>query len=269
MADGPAVDAAGAAGAGEASAGGAARAPAERARRGASPGMPRVRRRTDGAASRTRLLEAAGKLFASQGYASVSTRALAKAGRVNLSAITYHFGGKQGLYREVLRRLIADTDPILVPAVERIRAGVADAAGDRARLARVVAGFVRHLLGSILAHDRMRWQMALMLREFHQPSAAFPILLEERINPLHDAVAGMVAAATGGDPAATETRLQTAALIGQCMAFGIARTVVCARLGWDRYTPDRIELIVQTVTPAVLAMLGLPGVSAPTGRVAP
>ena len=210
----------------------------------ASGGRAR-RRRADGAASRARLLEAAGRLFATQGYATVSTRALAKAGRVNLSAIGYHFGGKQGLYRAVLRRLIADTDPILVPADER------------------------HLLGSILAHDRMRWQMGLMLREFHQPSVAFPMLLDERIHPLHDAVAGLVAAATGGTPAAPETRLLTAALIGQCMGFGIARTVVCARLGWDRYTPERVELIIRSVTPAVLAMLGLPGVSAPTERVAP
>ncbi len=111
--------------------------------------------------------------------------------------------------------------------------------------------------------------MGLMLREFHQPSAAFPMLLDERIHPLHDAVAGLVAAATGGAPAAPETRLLTAALISQCIGFGIARTVVCARLGWDRYTPERVERIIRTVTPAVLAMLGLPGVSAPTESVAP
>ena len=215
------------------------------------------RTRADGAASRARMLEAAGKLFASQGYAGVSTRALAKAADVNLSAIAYHFGGKEGLYREVMRRLLADTEPILRPAVERLHAAVAAAAGDRARLADTAAWFVRHLLGSILADDRMRWQMALMLREFHQPSAFFPMLLDERIHPMHDALAGLVGAATGRAPAAPETRLLTAALIGQCMAFGIARTVVWARLGWDRYTPERIEQIVQTVTPAVLAGLGL------------
>ncbi len=231
---------------------------AQRAAKRAGRAAPRPRRRADGAASRARLLEAAGKLFASQGYAAVSTRALATAARVNLSAIGYHFGGKQGLYRAVLRCLIADTEPLLGPAVEHLVAGVAAAAGDRARLADTAAWFVRHLLTSFLADGRMRWQMALMLREFHQPSAAFPMLLDERIHPLHDAVAGLVAAATGRAPAAPETRLLTAAVIGQCMAFGIARTVIWARLGWDRYTPERVEQIVQTVTPAVLAMLGLP-----------
>ncbi len=217
-------------------------------------------RRADGAASRARILEAAGKLFADQGYEAVSTRALAKAARVNLSAIGYHFGGKAGLYQQVVRQLIVDSEPIMGPAIERLEGGVANARGDRVRLAQVMAGFVRHLLGAVLRDERMRWQMALILREFHQPSPWFPMLLEERIHPLHNAVAGLVGGATGRRPEAAETRLLTAALIGQCMALGAARRVVWARLGWDGYTPERVEFIVRTLTPAVLAMFGLPSI---------
>ena len=84
------------------------------------------------------------------------------------------------------------------------------------------------------------------------------MLLEERIHPLHNAVALLVGAATDQDAEAPETRLLTAAIIGQCMALGAARTVVCARLGWDGYTPERVDFIIRTLTPAVLAMLGLP-----------
>ncbi len=228
----------------------------------------RRRRRAGGAASRARILEAAGKLFADQGYDAVSTRALAKAARVNLSAIGYHFGGKAGLYQQVLRQLIVDSEPIMGPAVERLESGVANAHGDRVRLAEVMAGFVRHLLGAVLRDERMRWQMALILREFHQPSPWFPMLLEERIHPLHNAVAGLVGVATGRRPEAAETRLLTAALIGQCMALGAARRVVWARLGWDGYTPERVEFIVRTLTPAVLAMFDLPQIDpgAPGGK---
>ncbi len=231
-----------------------------RARRRSGVAGPAKRVRADGAASRSRMLVAAGKLFARQGYAQVSTRALAKAARVNLSAIAYHFGGKAGLYREVLRRLIADSDPILRPVIARLHVEVAEAGGDHRRLAHVAAAFVRHLLGSILIDERMRWQMALMLREFHEPSAAFPMLFEMRIEPLHNAVARLVAAATGQGPDEIGTRLLTVAIIGQCMSFGAARTVVCARLGWDRYTPERVETIVRTVVGAVLAALGLPAI---------
>lgn len=204
------------------------------------------------------MLEAAGRLFALQGFDGVSTRTLARAAGVNLSAITYHFGGKEGLYHAVLEQLVVDTDPMVLTVVERLGEGTARADGNAEALATLTAWFVRHLLTSILGEARYRWQMALMLREFYQPSEEFPMLLEKRIDPLHNAVAELVAAATGRPPSEPETRLLTAAVIGQCMAFGAARTVVCARLGWDRYTPERVDQIVRTVTPAVLAMLGLP-----------
>lgn len=246
----------------EAEAAGAAAARLGEPRQGRAAGRPganaRGRGRPGGEDSRARLLEAAGKLFARGGFDAVSTRALARAAKVNLAAITYHFGGKQGLYHEVLRQLVDDTEPLVAPVVERLGDGVKAAGADRQALAGLAAWFIRHLFTAILGHEPMRWQMAMVLREFHEPSEEFPMLLRERISPLHDAVAGLVAAATGEAPRAPETLLLTHAVIGQCMMFGAARTLVWARLGWDGYTPQRVERIIATVTPAVLAMLGLP-----------
>ncbi len=231
-------------------------------RQGSEAGRPgataRRRGRPGGPESRARLLEAAGKLFAREGFDAVSTRALARAAKVNLAAITYHFGGKQGLYHEVLRQLVDDTEPLVAPVVERLGDGVRAAGADRKALAGLAAWFIRHLFTAILSHEPIRWQMAMVLREFYEPSEEFPMLLRERINPLHDAVAGLVAAAKGQGPRAPETLLLTHAVLGQCMMFGAARTVVWARLDWDGYTPERVERIIATVTPAVLAMLGLP-----------
>ena len=218
----------------------------------------RPNRRADGEASRARILEAAGKLFAEHSFSSVSIRQIAKAAGANLSAIGYHFGGKEELYGAVLRQLVADTEPMIGTAIDQLDAGVADAAGDRRKLAQVMAAFLRGLLTSILGTERMRWQMALMLREFHQPSSWFPMLLAERIHPLHNAVAGLVGAASGRPAEAPETRLLTASLIGQIMALGAARRVVWARLDWDEYTPERVAFVIATMVPAVLAMFDLP-----------
>ena len=222
--------------------------------------MARPNRRADGQASRARILEAAGKLFAEHSFSSVSTRRIAKAAGANLSAIGYHFGGKDELYGAVLRQLVDDTEPMIGPAIADLDAGVAAAAGDRQKLARLMTQFLGGLLGSILGNERMRWQIALMLREFHQPSSWFPMLLAERIHPLHNAVAGLIGAASGRPAEAPETRLITAALIGQCMVLGAARRVVWARLDWDEYTPERIEFVIATIVPAALAMVGLPAV---------
>lgn len=51
--------------------------------------------------TRARLLRVATKLFATKGYDRVSVRELAKAGKCNLSMISYYFGGKEKLYLEV------------------------------------------------------------------------------------------------------------------------------------------------------------------------
>jgi len=214
--------------------------------------------RPGGDESRARIVEAAGRLFADRSFDGVSVRELAQAAAVNAAAINYHFGGKEALYHEVLRQLIADTEPFFRIILEGLGKGLAQAKDDRAALARVAATLVRSLLTGVLGDESARWQMPLLLREFHHPSSEFPMLIRERINPVHDAVGGLVSAATGTDPKSPETKLLTANLIGQCMMFRVARGLVMARLDWDEYTPERIELVVRTITPRVLAMLDLP-----------
>ena len=49
-----------------------------------------------------------------------------------------------------------------------------------------------------------------------------------------------------------ETLLLTCSLISQCMAFGAAQSVVCARLGWERYTPEAKAVMDAGELPAVL-----------------
>lgn len=230
--------------------------PATDAKRG--PGRP------GGEESRSRILDEAGKLFARDGFDGVTIRHIASRAEVNLSAVGYHFGSKKGLYHEVMRQILADCRPILEPAVAALQQGVDDAAGDRGRLAALAAGFVRHTLTSILLNDRLRWQHTLLVREFSQPSEEFPMILAEAVDPMHDAVGRLVAAATGQAPGDPATRLLTTDIVGQCMVYQIARTLVCARMGWDDYTPETIEDLIAMVTRAVQRTLGLPEVAAPS-----
>lgn len=50
------------------------------------------------------ILKAAVKLFAMKGYNSVSIRDIGKAAGVNSAAISYYFGGKKELYRDILEQ---------------------------------------------------------------------------------------------------------------------------------------------------------------------
>jgi TetR/AcrR family transcriptional regulator len=53
------------------------------------------------------LLETATRLFAEKGYHGVSIRELSSAAGVNVSLISYHFGGKENLYNAVLAEQFA------------------------------------------------------------------------------------------------------------------------------------------------------------------
>ncbi len=52
-----------------------------------------------------RLLDAAASLFAREGYDAVSVRQITSRAKVNLGAITYHFGSKEALFHAVIDRV--------------------------------------------------------------------------------------------------------------------------------------------------------------------
>ncbi len=52
--------------------------------------------------ARACLLQSAAKLFCKKGLDKTTTRDIAQESKVNISMISYHFGGKEGLYKQVL-----------------------------------------------------------------------------------------------------------------------------------------------------------------------
>jgi AcrR family transcriptional regulator len=56
--------------------------------------------------TKSTILDAAEALFSEQGFAATSMRELTQRAGVNLAAVNYHFGSKDDLIREVLRRIV-------------------------------------------------------------------------------------------------------------------------------------------------------------------
>lgn len=56
--------------------------------------------------ARQKIIEAAAVLFANEGFHGTSTRDIAKASGLNLSLISYYFGGKEGLYKTVIQEFV-------------------------------------------------------------------------------------------------------------------------------------------------------------------
>jgi TetR/AcrR family transcriptional regulator, regulator of cefoperazone and chloramphenicol sensitivity len=208
--------------------------------------------------TRERLLEAGLRLFAAKGYDSVSTRELTKTADVNIAAIGYHFGGKQELYLAVVEQQVQETEPLVAPVAAKLQAGLAEAAGDPAKLSAVTAQLVEELLHTFTGSARMRIRAALIMREYAMPSIGFDILFKGRIEPLHKALSMLVSVVLGRPLDDPKTVVRAHAVIGQIIIFFIARIILFARLGWSSYGPGEFQLVCREVTESVLLSLGLP-----------
>ena len=70
--------------------------------------------------TKTVIMNAAEELFAAAGYNATSLRAITQAADVNLAAVNYHFGGKQGLLEAIYNRRIAPMNTARIDSLETL-----------------------------------------------------------------------------------------------------------------------------------------------------
>jgi len=73
--------------------------------------------------TRTRILDAAERLFAQHGYAATSLRAVTTEAGVNLAAVNYHFGSKESLLRETVHRVVGPVNAERLRRLDALEAG--------------------------------------------------------------------------------------------------------------------------------------------------
>lgn len=169
--------------------------------------------RTDGEATRTRILEAAGELFAAQGFAETTSKAIAAQAGVDLASINYHFGSRSGLYQAVLteahRRLVDVAD------LQRLARSPAPAAD---KLSALIDRMVRNALSG-----PEKWHISVLTAELLAPSSHIQALFQSEIPLKASLVAAILSEITGipeEEPALQRCLLS---VIAPCLLLQIGR----------------------------------------------
>jgi AcrR family transcriptional regulator len=193
--------------------------------------------------SRQRIIEAALDVFGRHGFEGASTRMLAQAAGVNLAAIAYYFGGKEGLYRAVAEHVVAAISERQAEAAARAKAALEDPSLGREAALEQLLDLVDSLAVMLVAAGPADRWAAFVIREQMQPAAAFDIIFHGFQARMHGLVAGLVARVLGRDPRDPEVLVTASTLIGQVLVFRAARTTMLKLLDWTEFTPERVAMI--------------------------
>jgi AcrR family transcriptional regulator len=145
--------------------------------------------RAHGDATRARLLEAAGQLFARGGYAGTPNKDICEAAGTDLAAISYHFGGREGLYQAVL--LEGYGQLINLEKLSEIHGRSCLA---QEKLAAAIEMIVDRL------HDERGWHGRVFAREMIAPSPHFSALVKDGVMPRFKLMSDILAGITGFAP---------------------------------------------------------------------
>jgi AcrR family transcriptional regulator len=174
-----------------------------------------------------RLLDIAIREFGIHGLEGASTRGIAATAGTAMSAITYHYGGKEGLY-------LAAADRISELMAERVGGTLADspedgAFGPAAARDRVVT-LLSRMTDAMASPDTESWTLFIVREQMH-PTAAFERIYAGGMGAMLRTLAQLVEIATGA--ASRTARIVAMTLIGQPLALRASRATFLRLLEAD------------------------------------
>ena len=140
--------------------------------------------REDGVQTRENLLHAAENLFATRGFGSTSIRDIVDLVGCNIAAVNYHFGGKESLYLEVVRRRVSSLREVTLDRIERLHRD------DRPSptLEIILESYADAFIEPLVEDSSGRHMILLFSRELTDSHLAPELLLAEFVAPVQEAL---------------------------------------------------------------------------------
>jgi AcrR family transcriptional regulator len=196
------------------------------------------------------LLDTAIDQFGRLGFEGASTRDIARASGTAMSSITYHFGGKQGLYLAAAEHIAAS-----VRALQGENVARAVAAGHESREAAMeaLATILDGLAQMMLRPETESWSR-FIIREQQFPTEAFDVLFAKAMQPILEAFIELIGRARP-DLARREAVAMAILLFGQAIVLRAGRAAVCRALQVEQIDDETALLLRTRLRANVLCIL--------------
>ena len=161
-----------------------------------------------------RLLDSAAHEFARHGYAATRVRDIVDAAGVNLAAVNYHFGGKEGLYRATLAMLASRARDDVPTDSPEMRAAPAE---------EQLRGFAKATLLRYLGPEQVSAGSRIMAHELLDPTPAFEATMRTASRPQWERLIEIVTALLGPRASREDVELVSLSIAGQWAFFLFGR----------------------------------------------
>lgn len=188
--------------------------------------------------TKTRIIEAAGPLFARSGFEHATVRDICREADVNVASIKYYFGDKKNLYLETVkyaRQSRADRYPF--PQWQ-----------NETSPEEKLYDFVSALLRRLVVMSDAPWQVNLLMRELMKPDEACRMIVREHFQPMFRALLFVIDQLVD-EPMQEDDRLKVGfSIIGQCLHYRYGTEVMDMMVPEDQKPLFQIEQIADHIT---------------------
>jgi AcrR family transcriptional regulator len=195
--------------------------------------------------TRSRLIEAAGEIFAEMGFHHATVRQICIRAGANIASVNYHFGNKTGLYAEVVRQSMR------AARLEAVRAALDQNAPPEEILRTVVRARLENVWGLALGD----WHFRIIAHELTKPTPAMNQVVNEAIRPVYVRLREVIGKIMGLPVGHEKTRLCAHSVIGQILFYAFARPVIALLWPEMKMTAPQVDLIANHIADFSLAYI--------------
>jgi TetR/AcrR family transcriptional regulator, regulator of cefoperazone and chloramphenicol sensitivity len=202
--------------------------------------------------TRRRILDAALEVFSAEGYDGASTRLLAERAGVNLPAIQYYFGSKEGLFRAVIDSIIEHTEAEMAPLTPRVKAALARPDTSREELLELLCLMLEAFVALVSNGKQIEAKRLFFARAEVEDTPGLERLHESGMRQIFQPCLDLIGRLLGRSTEDRETVLRALTVFGQVTIFCDKPVRRILHLG--ELTDDYVRAIQSLVRSQTLAI---------------